>query len=117
MARFTISPHVIYIQARHDVEKQWLTTQYKLTDEDIDAIIDERLVEWKILVSIEELLDTEVGPLEDIPVEQDKVKEFKEESSMTPIYSNMERKLEEGRPKIPFEQGEASNTPMSVKKK
>ena len=91
--------------------------QYKLTNEEIDAIIDEWSVEWKISVSIEELLDTEVGPLEDIPVEQDKVKDSKEESSMTPIYSNMERQLEEGRTKIPFEQGEASNTPMSVKQK
>ena len=88
-----------------------------MNDEEINAIIDEWSAEWKISVSIEELLDIEVGPLEDIPVEQDKAKDSKEESSMTPIYSNMERQLEGGRTKIPFEQGEERNTPMSVKQK
>ena len=35
--------------------------QYKLTNEELDTIIDKWSIEWKVLVSIDELLDTKVG--------------------------------------------------------
>ena len=41
IARFAMGMHAIHIQAHQDREKKWLTTMYKLADEELDSIIDE----------------------------------------------------------------------------
>ena len=69
MARFALGQHAIYIQARHDVDKRWLTMSYKLTDKEFDAIIHDWSTEWKVLVVVDDFSDTEprVPPI--IPIE------------------------------------------------
>ena len=46
----------------------------------MDAIIDKWPLEWKVLVSAEELVDIENGHTLDILIDQDKPKESKEDS-------------------------------------
>ena len=69
--------------------------QYKIIDEYQDAIIDEQPLEWKVLVSTEELLDPKNGPSLEILIEQDKPKESEEELgealSTTPIDSELDK--------------------------
>ena len=43
IAWFTMGPHAIHIQARHEDKKKWLTALYKILDEELDSIIDEWL--------------------------------------------------------------------------
>ena len=50
-----MGPHAIHIKAQCDSDKKWLNTMYKLTDEEIEEIIDDWLVLWKVSVSIEEI--------------------------------------------------------------
>ena len=69
ISRFTMGPHAIHIQAQDDDEKQWLTTLYKLMDEEVEPIINDCPIECKVLVSIEELLYTEAGPPSDMRVD------------------------------------------------
>ena len=69
-----MGPHAIHIQWCHDGEKQWLTIMYKLTDEEVEDIIDDWHIEWKLPFSIEDLSDTKVGPRLEIPVEHDEAK-------------------------------------------
>ena len=40
---------------------------YKMTDEELDAIIDECLEEWKVSVGIDELSDTKISSPPIIP--------------------------------------------------
>ena len=70
-----MGPHVIRIQVRHDSEKKWLTTMYKLMDEELEEIIDDWPVEWKVSVSIEELSNIEVSPPTDALVDQAQAQE------------------------------------------
>ena len=53
--QFTIRPHTIQIQARHDLDKQWLPMAYKVTDEDLDATIQDWLTKWQETVSAKEV--------------------------------------------------------------
>ena len=70
VTRFVIYPHAIHIQAQRDQKKQWLKTQYKLSDDQqLDMLVDDWPTEWTMSVSIEELLDTEVGPPPDALVD------------------------------------------------
>ena len=73
--QLSIGPYAIHIQAQHDVDNQWLTTQFKLADEDLDAIIDEWPLECKVTLSDEELSDIENGPPPDIMIEKYQLKE------------------------------------------
>ena len=68
ITRFSMGPHAIHIQPRHDGEKKWLTNWYKLTDEEVDSIIDEWHVDWKVLVSVKDLLDIDACPTPDAPI-------------------------------------------------
>ena len=43
--QFAIRPHSIYIQARRDPDQQWLPLPYKVTTEELDAIVQEWSVE------------------------------------------------------------------------
>ena len=67
-----------------------------MDDEDIDAIIDEWLLEWKVPVSIDELSDREAIFPPDIPIEKEKMKDSdevsQEESSVTLSDLELERK-------------------------
>ena len=83
-----MGPHVIHIQARRDEENQWLTTQYKLTDEELDTIIHEWPTEWKLPISREELSDTVEGLPLDAPVDQTQVQESDQESQEKSYNSN-----------------------------
>ena len=46
----------------------------------MDVSIDEWILELKVPVGIEELLETETGMPPHIPIEQDKLKEYEEDS-------------------------------------
>ena len=61
--------HSIHIQAHWDGDKKCLSTMYKLMDEELGTIVADWPLEWKVLVSIEYLSDTEVGTLPDSPIE------------------------------------------------
>ena len=60
--------NIIQIQEQHEIKHQWLKTHYKLTNEELEAIIDEWPLEWKVPVGIEELSDMEDGLPLDIPI-------------------------------------------------
>ena len=68
-ARLSIGAHAIHIHEWHDVEHHWLMTKYKLTDEELDVIINECPLEWKVPFNIEELLKTKTRPPLDISIE------------------------------------------------
>ena len=65
-----MGPNSIHIQARRDNDKQWLTTRYKLIDEEIDMLVDDWPAKWRIPVNNEELSETGVGPPPDTPIDQ-----------------------------------------------
>ena len=46
LIQFAIGPHSIYIQAWRDPEKQWIPMDYKVTDEELDAIVQEWPTKW-----------------------------------------------------------------------
>lgn len=61
-------------------------------DKDLDAIIEEWLVEWKVPIRDKELLDQGNGPPTDVSKQQDKLKDSEDEensqdgsSSLIPI--------------------------------
>ena len=81
--RFAVNPHSIYIQARRDPDKQWLTMAYKITDAELEVIIQDWLVDWHEPVSAK---DISLGPRVDAPDEkfqaQKDLHEFDRESLM-----------------------------------
>ena len=60
--RFAVGSHSIHIQARWDPNKQWLPLPYNITTDDLDAIVQEWLGDWRVSMS-QEGLDKEI-PLE-----------------------------------------------------
>ena len=63
-----IGPHSIHVQERHDPERQWFPTPYKLSDEELEVIIDDWPTPWRDPISLEEvsmspLLDALVDPV------------------------------------------------------
>ena len=56
------------------MEHLWLVTQYKMNNEELDAIIDEWTIEWKVSVSIEDISHIESGLPPVIPADQAQVK-------------------------------------------
>ena len=64
IAQFSIGLHTIHVQAWHDPENRWLSTPYKLSDEELEAIVDDWTVTWREPVSLEEVL---MGPPVDAP--------------------------------------------------
>ena len=83
LIQFTIGPHSIYIQARWDLNKQWLPLAYKVTDEELDALIQEWPAEWCNLVSQEELSKELVVDALDKPIQKElSVHNSDNESSM-----------------------------------
>ena len=70
--QFAMGWHIIHIHVRWDMDHQWLTMTYKLVDEELDAIIDDWTVSWKVLFHIDELSDTKGGSPPIILVEKDK---------------------------------------------
>ena len=53
--QFSIKPHSIYIQARRDLNKQWLPIAYKITDEELEAIVQYWLDDWHEPMSTKEI--------------------------------------------------------------
>ena len=92
---FAMGYHVIHIQVRRDGVKKWLTTLYRLRDPDLEEIINDWPIKWKVLVNIEELSDMEVGPPSNIFIKEEQEnesdKESEEESSKTPTKLEVER--------------------------
>ena len=39
--QFTIGLHAIHVQARWDLDRQWLETQFKLAGDELDAMVVE----------------------------------------------------------------------------
>ena len=99
--KFSIGLHAICVQVRRDLEEQWLAMHYKLTNANMDAVVDEWATEWRGLVSVEEVSDTEAGPPPDDPMDKSSVHESdqdsREASSGNPIYSEAEWQYEETR--------------------
>ena len=64
------------------MDNQWIKMTYKMEYEDLDAIIDDLLLEWKDHVNIDELSDTETWspPIILAEQEQEKVNISEEES-------------------------------------
>ena len=60
IAQFTIGPHAIHLQVRHDPDKKWLSMCYKVSDTDLETMLNDWPVEWCEPVSTEEL---STGPL------------------------------------------------------
>ena len=44
---FQIGLHYVFIQPRRDPQGPWLTTQYVLTEEDLENFISDWLEEWQ----------------------------------------------------------------------
>ena len=91
--------------------------QYKLSDEELDSIVEEWPKQWNVIVSEDQLLDPEDGPPMDIPKYQEVPKELEDEeksqdetSSTNPMDLELEKHQEEERTKQKFEQGEESRT-------
>ena len=112
-----VGPQAIFIQARADPKKQWLTTKCKLNDAELDGIVEEWPEQWKVPVGEDQLSDPEEGPLTDVPKDQDETKESKGEekssdgaSLTTPTELELDKQQEEARTKRKFEQGEGSRT-------
>ena len=61
--------HEIHVQAWRVLDKQWLETQHKLTNEELDAIVVECPAEWRDLISVEEVSDAVAGPPVDVPMD------------------------------------------------
>ena len=88
-------------------------TQYKQTEEELDAVVVEWLVDWKASVSAEEISNDEEDPTVYAPIylvpmhgsDQDS----HEESSRTPMDSEIEHIFEETKTKKRSEQGESRN--------
>ena len=118
VVRFTMGLHAIHVQTRRDPEKQWLATQYKLTNEEMDALVDECPATWRELVSAEEVSHVVAGPPPNAPVDQAQVQQSdqdsEEASSRTSTDSEMDRWFEETRTKKRQEQDEASGTTPMV---
>jgi len=58
-----------YIQAKRDLDQQWLTTRYRLTESEVGQIIEDWEDEWKTLMPEIENLDTQLW--ENDPKEQE----------------------------------------------
>ena len=65
--RFAVNPHSIYIQAHRDPDKQWLPMAYKITDAELEVIVQDWPVDWCKLVSAEEMF---IRTLVDAPDEK-----------------------------------------------
>ena len=76
-----------------------MATHYKLTNKEIESVVVDWPVKWKVLVSAEEVLDAEAGPPLNAPVDQkivhDSDWESREASSRTPINLEAKMKYEE----------------------
>ena len=81
--RFAVNPHSIYIQAHRDPDKQWLPMAYKITDAELEVIVQYWLVDWHEPVSAK---DISLGPRLDAPDEKFQARkdlhEFDRESLM-----------------------------------
>ena len=55
IARFSIGPHTIDVQAHRDPDRQWLLMSYKVTDEELEATTDEYPTAWHKMVSTSEV--------------------------------------------------------------
>ena len=85
LIQLTIGPHSIYIQARWDPDKKWLPLAYKVTNEELDALVQERLVEWRNPMSQEELSKEPLADAPDKPVQKElSVHNYNNESSTDP---------------------------------
>ena len=81
IVQLEMGPHAIHIQEQQYPEKQWLTTQYKLTDKDFDAIVVEWPTKQEFLLSDEDFLDPGDGQPIDVPRNQEVLKDLEEEES------------------------------------
>ena len=66
-----------------------------MTDEELYSIIDEWTLEWKVLVSDEELSNLENRLALEILIDQDKPKESEEKLQATHIESKLEKQQQE----------------------
>ena len=108
--------HGIHIQAQRDPKKQWVTTEYKITNEEFYSVIEYWPVEWQFAANDEDLSDLGDGPPTDFPKETEVPNKSKEEensqdesSSTNPIESKLEKQHEEPIIKHLLEQRESSN--------
>ena len=67
---FAIGSHAIHVHARRDTNNHWFPIMYKLSNVELEAIIDDWPVDWHEPFSIEEVLvvpptDAMVDPLPD----------------------------------------------------
>ena len=71
IAWFAIGSHAIHVQAQCDPCKQWLPTPYKLSDVELETIVDDWATSWRELVILEEVsmgppTDALVDPIHDL---------------------------------------------------
>ena len=55
IAQFTIGLHTTHVQACRDLDRSWLLMCYKVTDEELEATIDDWPASWPELVSSSEV--------------------------------------------------------------
>ena len=85
IARFTIGPHAIHVQAWQDVDKKWFPMRYKVSDAELEEIINDWSTEWREPIS---LVEVSMEPPADAPNDpmskddQQSHQEYDEESSI-----------------------------------
>lgn len=53
--RFKVLINHVYVQVRRDLDQQWLTCEFNIDQQEVEKIISNWLVEWRIPIMKEEI--------------------------------------------------------------
>ena len=66
ITQFTIGPNSIHVQVLHDLNRKWFPVLYKLSNADLETMVNDWPAKWRELVILEEVSKV---PLADAPVD------------------------------------------------
>ena len=71
IARFSIRSHIVYVQAWWDPAKQWTPMRYKVTDAELQELINGWPAKWQEPVSVVEIFIETIADAPEDPVRKD----------------------------------------------